>query len=267
MIARVITAAVLAALAYAALFYLSNFQLGLVLLPLLWFASREWARLSGAAKRAAYAVPALMVLFGAALLYLPLYLSLYAPFNLPITAILVPAAGAFWLLYTAALVLTLGSRVYPGGAWGGGLLILAAYAALLWLHAASVKMTFAVLVMIWAADIGAFFVGRGLGGPRLARRVSPGKTWSGFVGGILIGLGAGALCASLLLHMSQQALINLAPAAALALLAAVAGDLAVSVLKRRAHVKDSGRLLPGHGGLLDRLDSSLAALPVVVLLV
>jgi len=116
------------------------------------------------------------------------------------------------------------------------------------------------VAVICAGDIGAFFVGRLVRGPKLAPRISPGKTWSGFAGGLAASAIVGAATAA--------PLMATAPAArhgALALVmagAGVVGDLAQSALKRRAGVKDSGDLLPGHGGLFDRLDSVLFALPV-----
>ncbi len=150
------------------------------------------------------------------------------------------------------------ARGVAAGAAGGGWIVLAAL-ALVWLRAdpvagrANVLM---VLVAVWASDIGAYLAGRLIGGARLAPRISPGKTWSGAAGGLLaaaaagaaIGRGHGALAGALLSVLAQ------------------AGDLAESAAKRRAGVKDSGALIPGHGGLLDRLDGLLAAAPAAALL-
>ena len=113
-----------------------------------------------------------------------------------------------------------------------------------------------VFAIVWASDTGAFFVGRGIGGPKLWPRVSPNKTWSGAVGGIVAGAVAG-------LVVLAVALLPLTPIAALvaALLAvaAQAGDLFESSVKRAFGAKDSGRLIPGHGGLMDRVDGLIAA--------
>lgn len=114
-----------------------------------------------------------------------------------------------------------------------------------------------IVAIVVATDIGAFFVGRAIGGPKLAPKVSPGKTWSGAIGGVA------AACAAL--AGLQFALSNEAPEIPLialgALLSAASqvGDLMESALKRRAGVKDSGKIIPGHGGLLDRFDGFLAA--------
>ncbi len=106
-----------------------------------------------------------------------------------------------------------------------------------------------VFVTTWSVDIGAYFAGRTIGGPRLAPAVSPNKTWAGLIGGIAAAALFGALWASLL--VLPPVLIWLAPPFAAA---AQGGDLFESWLKRRGGVKDSGDWLPGHGGALDRLD-------------
>ncbi|MFG1290546.1 phosphatidate cytidylyltransferase [Xanthobacter versatilis] len=120
--------------------------------------------------------------------------------------------------------------------------------------------------VVWATDIFAYFTGRALGGPKLWPRVSPNKTWSGAIGGTLAGMAAGVLVAAI---PSGAALL---PVAGLALglsIISQAGDLAESALKRLFGVKDASRLIPGHGGLLDRLDgfaaASLAAVVVALL--
>lgn len=135
--------------------------------------------------------------------------------------------------------------------------------ALLWLRAAGADHVFWVLCVTWAADIGAFFTGRAIGGPRLAPAISPNKTWSGFFGGMAAAAAIGGIFGAALGTQGWSA----AAAAALAVaLAAVMGDLAESGLKRRFGAKDAGNLIPGHGGVLDRLDSLLLAAPMAALL-
>lgn len=118
------------------------------------------------------------------------------------------------------------------------------------------------LIVIWANDIAAYFVGLAVGRHKLAPRVSPGKSWEGAVGGLAGGLAAGVLLAGWLALPRGEAALW----AAAVTVVSQAGDLFESALKRRAGIKDSGRLLPGHGGVLDRFDGVLLAAPVAYLL-
>jgi phosphatidate cytidylyltransferase len=137
--------------------------------------------------------------------------------------------------------------------------------AILWLRLQpeiGLWLTGWLLATVWASDTGAYFAGRGIGGPKLAPRVSPNKTWAGLLGGMLA---AGVAAAAI------AAWGGFAPWAAGLVAAAVAalsqgGDLAESALKRHFGVKDSGNLIPGHGGILDRVDALLAAALATALL-
>ncbi len=138
--------------------------------------------------------------------------------------------------------------------------------ALIWLRGSDAVGRADVLFMVfvvWASDIGAYAFGRALGGPKLAPAVSPGKTWSGAVGGLVAAVVVGEAAAAIL---SPSSFGRAALIAGLLGIASQAGDLLESGIKRRFDVKDSGRLIPGHGGLLDRLDGLLAAAPVAALL-
>ena len=121
----------------------------------------------------------------------------------------------------------------------------------------------AVLVLVWVADSAAYFVGRALGKRKLAPSISPGKTWEGAAGGM-----AGALVWAIICRgfFDDPAWLPYLGAAALLAAASIVGDLFESAAKRRAGVKDSGALLPGHGGILDRIDSATAVLPLSALL-
>ena len=118
------------------------------------------------------------------------------------------------------------------------------------------------LSLVWACDIGAFFTGRTLGGPKLAPVISPNKTWSGLIGGVVL---AGAVAAALHVYYGLPMRLTLATPV-LAVLAQM-GDLYESWLKRVAGVKDSGNILPGHGGVMDRLDGLVPVAPVAAALV
>jgi phosphatidate cytidylyltransferase len=119
-----------------------------------------------------------------------------------------------------------------------------------------------LLIVIFAGDTGAFYVGQALGKTKLYPQVSPGKTWAGAVGGVSLSLVAGLGAGKWL--FPEANLWGLGWLALVLALAGLLGDLFESMLKRQAQVKDAGQLLPGHGGMLDRLDSLLFAAPVVV---
>ncbi|MEM9056937.1 MAG: phosphatidate cytidylyltransferase, partial [Pseudomonadota bacterium] len=146
-----------------------------------------------------------------------------------------------------------------------GLLVLVpAWVILVRVHASEVLgpgWLLFVFAVVWAADTGAYFVGKAFGHSRLAPRVSPGKTWEGVGGGL--GL-AGIVAAVGAWAFGVPALPFIGICIATALVSIV-GDLTVSMFKRHAGVKDSGRLFPGHGGILDRIDSITAAAPVFAL--
>lgn len=129
-----------------------------------------------------------------------------------------------------------------------------------WQH--GLLLTFWAMALVWACDSGAFFAGRAIGGAKLAPQISPNKTWAGFIGGVAA---AGVFAFALVLLFGLP--VSLALATPLLAVLAQAGDLYESHLKRLAGVKDSSNLLPGHGGLLDRLDGLVAVAPVAALLV
>ncbi len=162
----------------------------------------------------------------------------------------------------AGLVRLLGQRLLAAGV----LYVGPAVVALLWLRAdpaAGRANVLFVLLIVWASDIGAYVAGRVVGGPLLAPSISPAKTWSGAAGGLLA-----AALTGLLLAWGFTGPPGARPALLAAALGVVAqlGDLLESRLKRRFGVKDSSRLIPGHGGLLDRLDAVLTAAPAAGLL-
>lgn len=173
------------------------------------------------------------------------------------------AWGAILLSAGAAAIIARGIAERPADTAYGVLYIAPAALCLVWLRSTNQGhwWTMMLFAATWAADIGAFAVGSTLKGPKLWPRFSPNKTWSGFVGGLAAATGAGALMAALpafQLNVFAAGFIGLAVG-----LATMAGDLWESALKRRFGVKDSGDLIPGHGGLLDRVDGLMFAVVVM----
>jgi len=170
-------------------------------------------------------------------------------------------ALVFWLVAVAAVL----SFPRP---FSGGVVIVSGFIVLLpswWLlvrlqgavpHGRGLCMT--LLAIVWAADIGAYAFGRWLGRTKLAPAVSPGKTWEGMAGGVLLAALAAAVAAVWL----DLPVVPLAVLGVVTALVSVLGDLTQSMFKRNVGLKDSGKLLPGHGGVLDRIDSLTAAIPV-----
>jgi len=151
----------------------------------------------------------------------------------------------------------------------GALSVIPAWSALAWIHASQPnghRWLLTALAIVWAADSGAYFAGRKLGGKlfgarKLAPRISPNKTLEGLMGGVIAGIVVG-IGFALIAGATPNQLPAVALVALVAVLFSVVGDLFESLLKRHAGVKDSGHLIPGHGGILDRIDGVLAALPV-----
>ena len=154
-----------------------------------------------------------------------------------------------------------------------GVAILGAFLSLLVLFAHSALYMFSVMAIVWLADIGAYFSGKAFGKRKLAPSISPGKSWEGAIGGALVVLIAGVLTLfvpSLSDTFAVQLHLRWGWAGFLLILilmsaASVVGDLFESQLKRRAGMKDSSNLLPGHGGVLDRIDALIPTLPLAVL--
>jgi phosphatidate cytidylyltransferase len=149
----------------------------------------------------------------------------------------------------------------------GTLAIVPAWASLVLIHASGDNghlWLLTALAVVWAADSGAYFAGRTFGRTKLAPRISPNKTWEGLGGGMVAGLIV-ALGFGWLVGIDSGHLVGLVITAVVTVFASVLGDLYESLIKRHAGAKDSGHIIPGHGGVLDRIDGVLAALPVFAL--
>lgn len=255
--ARILTAAVLAVVFVAALFLAPRPVWIAVMAAALAVAAWEWARLCAfsAHAGAVFAILALGLFAG---------LAWYTPrmWILPVYIL----AMLFWV-FVAPVWLRTRPRSVPYAALVavGAIILVGAFVALIELRDESPTLLLATMAVIWISDTAAFFTGRQFGRRKLAPNVSPGKTWEGVWGALL----AAAIYGALWNWFPQAALPQgMSPGpAALALLALVfavlgmVGDLFESQMKRNAGVKDSGRLLPGHGGALDRIDALLPVLP------
>jgi phosphatidate cytidylyltransferase len=263
---RIITAAVLVPLVLAALFMLSPRNWGYVTLAVIAIAASEWARIVGfsAVLRVAFIVVTAIV--GVALLSPAAGFA--AGWPAPIVTAVCGAATVFWLAIAPFWLRQhwRAAASKPAAAIVGWLVLIAAWMAIVQLQSASPWRVLAAMAVVWIADTMAYFSGRALGRHKLAPSISPGKTWEGVAGGLV----AVAIYAVALLVLQGPAVGIAADFGVrvawlvLALIVAgmsVVGDLFESLLKRQAGVKDSGTLLPGHGGVLDRIDALLAAMP------
>lgn len=277
LVQRVLTAVVLLLVLLGALIAPTPWPLIILLLVLAGCALWEWLRLSLAPawKAAApwVAVFTSLVLFWLAWIWMPAVAT--APETLLMHPWVMPLAIAAWALLALPQVLQgdTSARKLPALMSAFGVLaVVAAWVALVLLFVRfGAWCLVSMMALIWCADIAAYFVGRAVGRRKLAPSVSPGKTWEGAAGGMLAAAiwttatatVPGSFGAILAQQWSLPAVFLLA-----CLLAAISivGDLFESLLKRRAGVKDSSRLLPGHGGVYDRIDALLPVAPVAILL-
>ncbi|WP_201596568.1 phosphatidate cytidylyltransferase [Psychrobacter fulvigenes] len=147
----------------------------------------------------------------------------------------------------------------------GVVILTASITAMFYLWQLSAWWLMYLFLLVWCADSGAYFVGRKLGRRKMAPNVSPNKSMEGLAGGLVTGLLVVVVISVFKLQLTGTALVAFVALSALTILASVLGDLFESMLKRRAGVKDSGTILPGHGGILDRIDSLLSATPIFAL--
>ena len=261
---RLITALVLVPLVVAGILYLDTGVLAAVIGVIVWIGAYEMARLANLHNRIAQ---------GGFILAVALAQWLAWQYLQPDHLVYLQWTMAVWWVFTTLALVSRrnelprvhGSR--PGTLILGGLVLVTAWSSIMALHASGERGPILMLflfVLIWVADSGAYFAGRAFGRRKLSPFVSPGKTWAGAGGAA-----AGAVVSAMFLAAGGAAgAASLAGLIGLSLLVtavSIGGDLWESRLKREAGVKDSGNLLPGHGGLLDRIDSLLAAAPVFAL--
>lgn len=266
---RIITALILAPIAIGGIFFLPPLGFALFTGAIIALGAWEWANMAGLERQPARVAYALAV---AALLYL-IWLSK------------VPAVPVLWLAVVWWLACLWLVRRYPAGsdAWGtvplrslmGLFVLVPAWVGLNHLRTGELQfgevvnnLTVIVYIffVVWVADIGAYFAGRAFGKAKLAPRVSPGKSWAGVWGG-LVAVALLAVVASVLADASLTETLLLIIASLVTGFVSVLGDLLESMLKRFRGIKDSSQLLPGHGGIMDRVDSLTAAIPVFALMI
>ena len=246
---RVLSAVVLGPLVLG-LIYLGGWAYAVLVLAAAILFLSEWFTITGTRQASVPAIMGQVALVGACGLKL---------FGFHVEGLLVIAAGA-----AATLFLSGFSRE---GRWGAEGIVYSGLAltALLSLRAGTggLVFTFFLFFVVWATDIFAYFTGRAIGGPKLWARVSPKKTWSGAIGGLTIAIvfGVGVAVVSGANHLMTWAAL-----AAVLSIVSQAGDLLESAIKRRFDVKDSSQLIPGHGGIMDRIDGLVAAAIFAVLI-
>lgn len=259
---RILTALILAPLAVAIVLLPPTWLFALIVAVVLVGAQWEWARLCGLHNPLArLAFPVLTALIMGLLWWLRATPWLWP--GVILAGLAWWLASLFWLRsYTFAAS---PAREHAWLKLFASLVVLVpAWVALAQIHGLPGRghwWTLLALCIVWAADIGAYFSGRAFGRRKLAPRISPGKTRAGARGGLLAGMLV-AVIGAWWLDVHGGRLVAMALLGAVTVAAAIIGDLFESLMKRHADIKDSGGIFPGHGGLLDRLDSVFAALPV-----
>jgi len=257
---RIITALIIAPIALACVFLLPPFEFSLFIAAVLVVSAWEWGNFAGLE-------PVYRYVYAGAIGIAIVGVSFLSP---------EPVLAVSLLWWLAALVFVV---LYPklDNVWGSTAVVLAlGFFALVpgWVALKELKLLpdasyFICLLffLIWGADIGAYFAGRGFGRHKLAPSVSPGKTWEGFAGGLVAVLVIAALMSIWFgrPHLPGADGMILLAAALMIGMVSILGDLSISMFKRHRDIKDSSNLLPGHGGFLDRIDSLLSATPVFTL--
>jgi phosphatidate cytidylyltransferase len=257
---RIITAIILGPIVLACVFLLPHFEFSLFVGGILTVAAWEWANFANLSKRDRYLYAMIVGAF------------MFASYSAPVTPVLL--LSSLWWMIAVVLVAN-----YPklDELWGSPVVIMVigvitlvpGFVALIELkgRAESNFLICLLLFLIWGADIGAYFTGRALGKRKLAPRVSPGKSWAGVYGGVLTSF---VIAMSMSLYVGRPQLVAVDGVIFLAAcmfiaVVSILGDLTISMFKRHRDIKDSSNLLPGHGGVLDRIDSLLSASPVFAL--
>lgn len=262
---RIFTAVIALPLALAAVFYLPNELFAVLAIVMLGLGAWEWAGFLrvDAVGRTLYLA---LSLAGFVLLWCSLERPGVVEASLAVAALWWVVATLWVLVYPRGFTVGAPNRLMV--ALTGLLVLLPTFVAMVVLQGRPDNgpwQLLVVLAMVWAADSGAYFAGRLLGRHKLAPQVSPGKTWEGAVGGLLAGLLVGIIGGMWIYGLSSQALVAYLLMVTVIVTLSIIGDLTESMFKRATDIKDSGSLFPGHGGIMDRIDSLTAACPCYLL--
>lgn len=259
---RILTALVLAPLVIWGIFALPTLWFGGLLGVFVTIGAWEWARLAG------YAEVAVRV--GFAILIGLMLVAMGITSELLLWQVML-AIAVIWWLYAIWIVVhydgLLNPLRSPSRLAVGLILLMPAWFALVHLHgsaqgAASVLF---LMLLIWGADSGAYFVGRAFGKHKLAPKVSPGKSWEGVIGALTLTLVISIVGGIELWHLQGKQFVLFIVVCLVTVAISIVGDLYESLAKRRVGIKDSGQILPGHGGVMDRIDSLTSAAPTFAL--
>lgn len=252
---RILTAVIAGAIILAVLFVVPPLAAEVVIAALILAAAWEWSgflNLDGTAGRLGYVAA---IAAGLATVTWILPWDQYGEIVMKI--------GLAWWFTALIWVFFYPTRIARSVGWiCGALVMVPAYIALMSLYTLKPGVLLFVLIIVWVADIGAYFIGKRFGRVKLAPNISPGKTWEGVIGGL------SAVVIVLMLARLYWLEIDIAIVVPFCLAVAtlsIVGDLTVSMFKRNAGLKDSGKVFPGHGGVLDRIDSVAAAAPLFAL--
>jgi len=251
---RIITALLLAPFALLVILWVPHpitmVVFGLLVLAGAW----EWAAFAGLTSPLARLSYVVVIGAGLAALWMT------GPQNAHLDLVLYVAVT--WWVIAACWIAVMPTYVNRTATLLAGVLVLVpTWLALVRLHALAAQLLLFLVLLVVAADVGAYFGGRKFGKHKLAPRVSPGKTWEGVYGGIV----AASLLALVGVFWFRFSAVTFVVLCTVVVIASIVGDLTESLFKRHAGLKDSGNLLPGHGGVLDRVDSVTAAAPVFLL--
>lgn len=276
---RVITALIMAPLALAAVFFLPLQYFAIFIAAAFLIGAWEWSLFCGYSRKSSQAGFIGLIALSMALIYGLLPDTAYWPVQQDQLSSTVLAIGVIWWLIAVLLVLSYprSSQSWAKGHWRralmGWLTLVPAWTALLLIRSVDFYQSsytgawliFLLLGIVWAADIGGYFIGKPFGKRKLLPAVSPGKTLEGMLGGLLFVMLL-VTAVSYYLGFPEETFTWYMAALVLTILS-VFGDLSESMFKRVAGLKDSGTIIPGHGGILDRIDSLTATAPLYAVLV